>query len=89
MSTPPNPPADRQQIEDALVRAYGVVMSGEEVATVLKLGSAQALNSARWRGAITLTPLRIQGRRAHVYGPSEVAEVLGTWLQSVPEEDPS
>lgn len=85
MSTRPDP-ADRQQIEEALVRAFGVVMSGQEVASVLKMKSAHALNAARCRGAITLTPLRIQGRRSHVYGTSEVAEVLGSWLEGAPEE---
>lgn len=77
---------DRQQIENELVRAFGVVMSGPEVAGVLKMKSAQALNAARCRGAIALTPLHIQGRRGHVYGTSEVAEVLGSWLRGLPEE---
>jgi predicted N-acetyltransferase YhbS len=82
-------PTDPQQIQETLVRSFGVVMSGEEVASVLKLRSAQALNAARCRGAIRLTPIRVQGRRALVYGTAEVAEILGSWLSSAPRDPPT
>jgi len=77
----------RTGTREILVTTYGVLMSPAEVAAVLKLPSREALAAARARGAISLTPLRVQGRRERVYRTEDVAALIDSWPADSPKEN--
>jgi hypothetical protein len=72
--------SDAERILEALSRKHGELMTGDETATALKLGSRGALNMARARGVVTLEAIKVKGRRGHLYRTAEVAGLIASWL---------
>jgi hypothetical protein len=72
--------SDAKRVLEALSRKHGELMTGDETAMALKLGSRGALNMARARGVVTLEAIKVTGRRGHLYRTAEVAELIASWL---------
>jgi len=68
-----------EDLPSRLDARFGVTMSTQEVAQILKM-SVAALRMARSRKLLPLDPIPIDGRRDHIYSTVEVGRFLRTRL---------
>ncbi len=69
------------EIRAHLYSKYGFFMTPPEVASVLRLGSTDALRMARKRGKVPLQPVR-NGGRTQMFATDQVAQLLQRWLDT-------
>lgn len=70
-----------------LEQRFGLLMSSDEVRSLLKYNSASALSMARKRGHLTLSPKRLPGRRQLMFLTAEVAAAFKLLVDQAPRTD--
>jgi hypothetical protein len=68
-----------QHTLELLVAQFGLLMTSEEVARVLKFPTGPALRAALRRKRIELTPVDMPGRKQHVFATEDVASCMDRW----------